>query len=128
MVAALVAGSLFTKQILWTPISAINMSDIVTNQFKMSGASFVGTDKNGNPFKIRAKIGYQEYEKPDIIYMTQVSGTVNRTTNNTTVTDNIVADAGQYNRVAKTITLDGNVRIDSSNGDKIRTKELVIKL
>lgn len=128
MVAALVAGSLFTKQILWTPISAINMSDIVTNQFKMSGASFVGTDKNGNPFKIRAKIGYQEYEKPDIIYMTQVSGTVNRTTNNTTVTDNIVADAGQYNRAAKTITLDGNVRIDSSNGDKIRTKELVIKL
>lgn len=128
MVAALVAGSLFTKQILWTPISAINMSDIVTNQFKMSGASFVGTDKNGNPFKIRAKIGYQEYEKPDIIYMTQVSGTVNRTTNNTTVTDNIVADAGQYNRATKTITLDGNVRIDSSNGDKIRTKELVIKL
>jgi lipopolysaccharide assembly outer membrane protein LptD (OstA) len=60
--------------------------------------------------------------------MTQVSGTVNRTTNNTTVTDNIVADAGQYNRAAKTITLDGNVRIDSSNGDKIRTKELVIKL
>ena len=69
MIAALVAGSLFTKQLLWTPISAINMTDIVTNQFKMTNASFVGTDKNGEPFKIRAKNGYQEYNNPDIIFL-----------------------------------------------------------
>ena len=128
MVAALVAGSLFTKQILWSPISVINMSDIVTNQFKMSGASFVGTDKNGEPFKIRAKIGYQEYEKPDIIFMETISGTVSRTSNKKKIIDNITANHGQYNRANKTITLIGNVHIDSSNGDKIITKELVIKL
>lgn len=128
MVAALVAGSLFTKQILWTPISAINMTDIVTNQFKMSGASFVGTDKNGEPFKLRAKTGYQEYDNPDIIFMNSVSGTISRKNGGTKITDNITARSGQYNRTEKTITLHGNVHIDSSNGDKLRTDELVIRL
>ena len=128
MVAALVAGALFTKQILWTPISAINITDIVSNQFKMSGASFVGTNKNGEPFKLRAQTGYQEYDNPDIIFMDTVSGTIRRTTNNTKITDNITANRGKYNRTKKTITLTGNVRVDSSNGDRLRTDELVIRL
>lgn len=128
MVAALVAGSLFSKQLLWTPISAINMTDIVSNQFKMSGASFAGTDTNGEPFKMRAKSARQEYENPDIIFLDQVAGTVNRKTDGQTITDNIVANAGRYNRKKKTITLLGNVRINSSNGDRVITDELVIKL
>ena len=128
MIAALVAGSLFTKQILWTPISAIDMTDIVSNQFKMSGASFVGTDKNGSPFKLRADTGYQEYDNPDTIFLDNVSGTVRRTSNGIQITDNISARHGQYNRKNKRITLTGNVRVDSSNGDQVRTQELVIRL
>ena len=128
MVAALVAGALFTKQILWTPISAINMTDIVSNQFKMSNASFSGTDTNGNPFKIRAKTGYQEYDSPNIIYMSQVSGTITRTSGNKKITDDISAKSGYYNRKNKTLTLKQNVQINSSNGNKVRTQELVIKL
>lgn len=128
MVAALVAGALFTKQLLWTPISAINMTDIVSNQFKMSGASFAGTDTNGEPFKIRAKSGRQEYDNPNIIFLDTVSGTINRKSGGKTITDNISANSGQYNRDKKTIRLLGNVKIDSSNGDKLRTKELVIRL
>lgn len=128
MVAALVASSLFTKQLLWTPISAINMTDIVSNQFKMSGAVFSGIDKNGSPFKLQAKTGHQEYDTPDIIFLNTVSGTINRKSNETTITDNIVADTGQYNKTKKTITLIGNVRVDSSNGDRVKTNELVIKL
>ena len=104
------------------------MTDIVSNQFKMSGASFVGTDKIGEPFKLRAKTGYQEYDNPDVIFMDTVSGTLRRTTNEVKVTDNITANRGQYNRRKKTITLSGNVRVDSSNGDKLRTDELVIRL
>ncbi len=128
MVAALVAGTLFTKQLLWTPISTINMTDIVSKQFKMSGASFVGIDRNGEPFKIRAKTGYQEYDNPDIIYLDTVSGRVNRTSDGKKITDDISANTGQYHRTNRTITLIGDVHVDSSNGDKIRTKELVIKL
>lgn len=128
MVAALIAGSLFTRQLLWTPISAINMTDIVSNQFKMSNASFSGTDKNGEPFHIHAASGRQEYDKPNVILLNDVSGTTTRMSNGQKITDNITASAGEYDRNNKTITLTDNVRVDSSNGDKIRTDELVIKL
>lgn len=128
MVAALVAGALFSKQLLWTPISAINMTDIVTNQFKMTNAAFSGVDKNGDPFKIRATSGRQEYDNPDVIVLDNVSGVVTRRTDNQKTTDNITANTGLYNRGNKTITLRGNVTIDSSNGDKLITKELVIRL
>ena len=40
----------------------------------------------------------------------------------------IVAKTGQYNKIKKTITLIGDVHVDSSNGDRVRTNELVIKL
>ncbi len=128
MVAALVAGSLFTKQLLWTPISAINMMDVITNQFKMSGASFAGTDKNGEPFRLRAASARQEYQNPDIIYMERVSGTTTRISGGQKIVDNITANTGQYNRKNRTVRLLGNVHIDSSNGDRVITKELVIRL
>ncbi len=128
MVAALVAGALFSRQILWTPISAVNLTDIVSNQFKMSNASFAGTDTNGRPFKMRATSARQEYDNPDIIFMDTVSGTVQRMLNGVLITDKIRARHGRYNRTHKNITLNGNVHIDSSNGDRVITDELVIKL
>ena len=128
MITALIAGTLFTKQLLWTPISAINMTEIISNQFKMTNESFVGTDKNGEPFKIHARVGYQKYDVPDVIFMQEVSGTIRRTSNGKKIVDNIRANSGQYNQNQRTVTLIGDVHVDSSNGDKIRTKELVIKL
>ncbi|MFQ6739509.1 MAG: LPS export ABC transporter periplasmic protein LptC [Alphaproteobacteria bacterium] len=128
MIASLIAGALFTKQILWTPISAINMTDIVSNQFKMSNASFYGTDKNGEPFSVRASSGRQEYDNPNIVFLDNVSGTTVRIDNNKKITDNIRANTARYDRKAKTLTLLGHVRIDSSNGDKILTDEMVIQL
>lgn len=128
MVAILVAASLFTKQILWTPITTINMKDVVTNQFKMTNATFVGVDKDNNPFKINAVTGYQEYDKPDIIVLEKPKGTVVRNTEKGKVTDKISAKRGKYNHKERILTLIGDVYIDSSNGDKISTKEMVIRL
>lgn len=128
MVAALIAGSLFSRELIWTPISAINMTDIVSNQFKMTNAAFYGTDKNGEPFNVHADIARQEYGNPDAVFMERVRGTVRRPNNGVIVTDKISARAARYDRLEKTITLLGNVRIDSSTGDKVLTEELVIKL
>ena len=128
MVVVLVAASLLTKQILWTPISAINMHDIVTNQFKMTNASFVGTDKDGNPFKIYAQTGRKEYNKPDLIFLEKPSGNIVRVTDNKKITDKISASTGQFNLKSKLLKLRGNVRVDSSTGDKILTDEMVIQL
>lgn len=128
MVAALIAGSLFTRQLLWTPISAINMTDIVSNQFKMSNASFYGTDMNKEPFELHAVSSRQEYDKPDIVLLDNVSGKTTRVSDGKKITDYITAKSGYYDRKTKTVTLKRDVRVDSSNGDKIRTDELVIKL
>lgn len=128
MVVALIATSLFTRELLWTPISAINMTDIVTNQFKMSNASFAGTDQNGEPFRLRTKTGRQEYDNPNIIYMDSVSGNAIRVQDGERVKYDFVANSGEYNRKAKNIRLIGNVKIYISNGDKIFTDEMVIKL
>ena len=128
MVAVLAAAPLFTKQILWTPIAAINMKDVVRNQFKMTNAVFVGTDKNNNPFKIMAVSGTQEYDKPDIVFLEKPSGTVIRNTDAGKITDNISANRGQFNRAEKILKLTGNVHVDSSNGDKILTDEMVVRL
>ena len=128
MVAALAAGAIFTKQLLWTPISAINMVDIASNQFKMTNANFAGIDRNGEPFSIHAKIARQEYNNPDIIYMDNVNGTTVRITDGKKITDNIRANTAEYNQSKRNIRLMGNVHVDSSNGDKINTPEMVIKL
>ena len=128
MVAALVAGALFTHQLLWTPISAVNMKDIATNQFKMTDASFSGIDRDGNPFQIHAETARQEYDQPDIIYLDTIRGTITRKVDGKPEKDDISANRGQYNIRAKRVTLSGNVRVDSSTGDKALTDEMVIKL
>lgn len=128
MVVVLIAAPLFTKQILWTPITTVNMRDMISNQFKMTNASFVGVDKDNNPFKIYAVSGHQEYNKPDIIFLEKPSGTVVRNTDQGKVTDNVRAIQGQFNHKTHVLTLIGNVRVDSSNGDKILTEKMVIKL
>ena len=128
MVAALVAGALFTHQLLWTPISAINMHDITTNQFKMTDASFAGIDRDGNPFKIRAAAARQEYDQPNIVFLDQISGTITRAIDGKPETTDITANSGRYSIPNRTITLRGNVRVNSTTNDKLLTDELVIKL
>jgi len=128
MVAALVAGALFTHQLLWTPISAVNMKDIATNQFKMTDASFSGVDRDGNPFQIHAETARQEYDQPDIIYLDTIRGNITRKIDGKMEKNNVSANRGQYNIKTKRVILSGNVRVDSSTGDKALTDEMVIKL
>ena len=128
MVVVLVTAPLFTKQILWTPITAVNMRDVVTNQFKLTNANFSGIDKDGNPFKIHAVSGHQEYNKPDIVFLEKPSGVITRSTAEGKRTDKISAKRGQFNHKEQILTLIGHVTVNSSNGDKILTDEMVIKL
>ena len=128
MVAALVAGALFTKQLLWSPISAINMHDVISNQFKMSGASFAGTDKNGEPFKITAESGRQEYDNTDVIYLDKIAGYTTKISDGEKTVYNFSANSGEFNRRNRTITLRGNVKVKTDNGSEAQTTEMVIRL
>lgn len=128
MVAALVAGALFTKQLLWSPVSGINMADVVSNQFKMTNALFMGTDVHGEPFKIHAKTGRQEYNRPDIILLESLSGYATQIKNNQKNTYNFSANRGEYNLKTKTVTLYGNVKIKTSDNKELHSNELVVRL
>ncbi len=128
LVTTLVAASIFTRQLLWTPISAINLDDIVENQFKMTNAKFAGTDKDGNPFNLSVSSGNMKYGNQNEILMNKISGTIVQKQDDKNVTNHVRANNGKYNISEKTITLIGDVRIDSDTGDKIRTNEMVIRL
>lgn len=128
LICIIIATSLVTKQILWTPISAINMSEITNNQFQINNLDFAGIDSDGNPFKLQAKKCRQEYKNIDIIVFEHVSGTITKQQNGKKTVNDISAKIGIYNRTTKTITLKGNVVLISNTGDKIFTNELVIKL
>jgi len=128
MLAALAIGPILNKELLWTPITAINMRDIARNQFKMENLSFSGLDNNNNPFSIKAKTARQEYLDPDKVFMTDIIARTIRIDNDRQVTDDIRANSGIYDKVKKNATLKGNVRVDSDNGDTLRTNELVIQL
>ncbi|MCL2339208.1 MAG: hypothetical protein FWC51_04640 [Proteobacteria bacterium] len=128
MLAALAAGAILNKNLLWTPISAINMNEIAKNQFKMTNPSFAGLDKNGNPFAISSRDARQEYDDQNRVFMSVVQARVVHVDKGQKITDNITSATGIYDKTTREITLTGNVAVDSSNGDKIRTKELVIQL
>lgn len=129
MIAALVAGALFTRQLLWTPIAFINMTDVIQNQFKMSGASIVGTDTNGEPFKVTAAIGRRTFDKPDIIIFEKISGYTTQIQNGTRDQITFSANAGEYNIKTKTLQLVGNVNIISKkDGHNIQTPELILRI
>ena len=128
IVTLLVAAPFFTHNLLWTPIKSVDMAGIETNQFRMENASFVGIDNKGQPFTIKAHAARQEYEHPYKIFMTSIHGTVIRVENGVKITDNISANRGVMDRERNLITLYGNVQVDSNNVDKVRTKEMVIRL
>lgn len=128
MVAALVAGALFTRQLLWTPITAIDMKDIATNQFKMTDANFSGLDRDGNPFHIHAQVARQEYDQPDIVFMDTIRGNITRNVDGKPERNDVSANRGKYEIKLKRVTLSGNVKMKSSTGDVAMTDEMVIKL
>lgn len=128
MVAALVAGALFTRQLLWTPITAIDMKDIATNQFKMTDANFSGLDRDGNPFHIHAQVARQEYDQPDIVFMDTIRGNITRRVDGKPERNDVSANRGKYEIKLKRVTLSGNVKMKSSTGDVAMTDEMVIKL
>lgn len=129
MIAALVAGALFTHQLLWTPISMINITDVIQNQFKMSGASLAGTDAKGDPFQITATSGRLEYTRPNVVIFEKISGYTVQMQDGKKNKIKFSADGGEYDIKTKILQLAGNVNIISTNdGYEMQTPELILRL
>jgi hypothetical protein len=128
LIGALIAGSMISTNLRWMPISGINLSDVMQNQFKMTNPSFSGIDKDGHPFTMHADTARQEYDAPSFVFLDNINAKITRITNGQKITDNIRAKTGKYDKIKKSVTLSGDVHVDSSNGDRVITEELVIKL
>jgi hypothetical protein len=128
LIAALIAGSMISTNLRWMPISGVNLSEVMQNQFKMTNPTFSGIDEQGNPFTLRASVARQEYDAPDFVFMDNIRARISRVADGQKITDNITAKTGKYDKTAKSVTLYGNVRVDSSNGDKLLTEEMVVRL
>lgn len=128
MLSILVAGALLQRSQLWTPINAVDLAGITRDMFKMNDLSFKGTDTKGNPFSLRADVAYQSYERPDDIILEKISGIIIREDGQKRITDNISARKGTYNREEKTMMLSGDVKIISSDGNRIFANEMLIRM
>ncbi|MDR0803593.1 MAG: hypothetical protein LBO08_00680 [Rickettsiales bacterium] len=124
----LAASPFFVKNMLWTPLSLDNLPSIVQNQFQMTDAEFSGLDQNKNPVHIRARSATKNYDSDSVINFVGLTARIVRVAGNQKITDNIRANGGTMNTATKKVYLVGDVRIDSSNGDKIRTNSMEIQL
>jgi len=128
MIVSLFAAGVLHQNLMWTPIQYIDMADIHRNQFRMENPSFAGIDTNGNPFSVRAQSARQEYDNEYVIFLNTVTARIVRVDGDIKITDDITANYGKINRADNTVTLKGNVKIDSDNGDSLRANEVVVKL
>ena len=78
--------------------------------------------------QIYAKIGRQEYNKPDIILLESLSGYATQIKNNQKNTFNFSANRGEYNVKTKTVKLYGNIKIKTSDNKELHSNELVVRL
>ncbi len=128
MVATIVAGIFFTKQIVWTPLSFVDLGEIMNNQLTITEASFAGLDKNKEPFNVKIAKAYKENNNSDILFIENIEGNVVRFNKDKKINSKITALKGKYLIKEKKLIFFGDVNVISNNGDKLFTKELIIKL
>lgn len=128
MIATIVAGIFFTKQLIWTPISFVDIGEIMNNELTITEASFAGLDKNKEPFSVKIAKAYKEKDNSDILFIENIEGNVVRFDKDKKIENKIKASKGKYLIKEKKLIFLGDVSVVSSNGDKLFTKELIIKL
>lgn len=128
MVATIVAGIFFTKQLVWTPLSFVDLGEIMNNQLTITEASFAGLDKNKEPFNVKIAKAYKENNNSDILFIENIEGNVVRFNKDKKINSKITALKGKYLIKEKKLIFFGDVNVISNNGDKLFTKELIIKL
>ena len=83
--------------------------EISTNSNIIEDVSYVSKDARGNEYIINAKQGEIDYEKENIIYLTNVRAIVRLTNSNDVI---IKSDYGKYNTLNFDTIFSRNVRVD----------------
>ena len=124
----LIASSLIVKNVTWTLLDAVNIDSFQEKNMNMKNLNVKGTDQNGEPFSMGAKNAFQKFSDQDIIYFDAPTANIVNMKNGKKVNSKITANSGKLDNAKHKVTLNGNVRIKSSDGSTVNTQELEIKL
>ena len=124
----LVASPFVFKNITWAILDAVDMDTIRQNNLSVTNLSLAGTNKDGDPFSISARSAIQRFSDPDAIHFDRVVANVVRVRNKQKIRDKITADTGRFHKNARKVVLDGNVRVNSSDGTSASANEMEIDL
>ena len=91
----------------------------------MSNARFLGTDKDGNPFTVTAKIAWQEQGYEDLIYMEVLQGDMMMEEG---MWATIWSDRGVYDQVGQLLIVESNVNVFTDEGCELHSDYALIDL
>ncbi|MCL2629626.1 MAG: LPS export ABC transporter periplasmic protein LptC [Alphaproteobacteria bacterium] len=127
-VMIMAVAPLIYRSLLWANLEVIDLSGIQFDQFRIRNGDFAGLDSRNNPFSMKAAKIWQTYDEPDIIRLQTVRANVIQNKDDKDVAMDITSDDGEYTKSTGLLVLTGNVKVDSDDGDKVRTKRMTIQL
>jgi hypothetical protein len=124
----LLSSPFIFKNITWAILDAIDISGIEQNNLSVTNLKLNGTDKNGDPFSIRATNALQKFSEPNATYLTNPVANTVRIKNGVKIRDKITAKRGKFLNDRQVMILSDNVRIKSSDGTSASANEIRINL
>lgn len=127
-VMILAAAPLIYRNLLWANLDIISLDNVHFDQFRITNGDFSGLDSANNPFRLRAEKIRQTFEESETIMLETVRANVIQMKEGKPVRMDIRSKMGEYSKADGILVLTDDVKVDSEDGDKIRTKKMTIQL
>ncbi len=101
-----------------------NKVEVARERLRVQSASYRGEDDKGQPFALTAGAAVQKSSAEPIVKLERLSAEIGLSDGPA----NIVADHGHYDMDRQQVTIDGPVRVDSSGGYRLVTRDSTIDL
>lgn len=92
-------------------------------QIASHDSTVTGFDRDKQPYEIRARSGFQDRDKPNLVHLEVVDGTFSKAAGGIY---RVISDRALYDSKAKTLELDGNVRISDRDQFAMRMAKAVV--
>lgn len=104
---------------------AIDATQPEIKENRMMRPHYISTDKKGQPFHLDADWAKQQSENENLADLTNPQGSMTMIEGETF---NVASEKGHYDSQGKTLTLERNVVLTSTNGDVIKTERAHVDL
>ncbi len=105
-------------------LSTAALQTILPENLTMNNPSYKGFGKDGSSYVLEAKTARQDFDKPNIIFLESITGTLLQPDKTKTV---LIAKSGSFNRKSNTLDLFTSIDIASESGLKAKLKSATVK-